>query len=44
LEINDEISLIKNTILNVVKDCEKIYLFGSFAYFRLKKTGLERKI
>jgi predicted nucleotidyltransferase len=32
MKINEEILLIKNVILDIVKDCEKIYLFGSFAY------------
>ena len=31
MEINDEILQIKNTILKTA-ECEKIYLFGSFAY------------
>jgi predicted nucleotidyltransferase len=31
MQINDEILLIKDTILNTT-ECEKIYLFGSFAY------------
>jgi predicted nucleotidyltransferase len=31
MQINDEILLIKDTILKTT-ECEKIYLFGSFAY------------
>jgi predicted nucleotidyltransferase len=39
VEINDEILQIKNVILDVVKDCEKIYLFGSFAYGKPHKNS-----
>ncbi|MDR0304952.1 MAG: nucleotidyltransferase domain-containing protein [Chitinispirillales bacterium] len=39
MKINDEILLIKNVILDVVKDCEKIYLFGSFAYGNPNKNS-----
>jgi predicted nucleotidyltransferase len=38
MQINDEILLIKDTILKTT-ECEKIYLFGSFAYGILHKDS-----
>ncbi|MDR0303960.1 MAG: nucleotidyltransferase domain-containing protein [Chitinispirillales bacterium] len=39
MEISDEILDIKDKILGTVKDCEKIILFGSYAYGNPKKDS-----
>jgi predicted nucleotidyltransferase len=37
--VNDEILRIKDSILATVPDCEKIYLFGSYAYGTPRKDS-----